>query len=54
MTIETGTAMLTSARSGALNIYVKKGIAQKVDLETGKEVKVIWDSEKRELCIKEL
>jgi len=54
MVIETGTASLSLAKSGALNLYIKKAIADKIDLPTGKDVKVIWDSGKRELIVKEI
>jgi len=53
MTIETGTASLTVAKSGALNLYIKKNIAEKIELKEG-DVKVLWDSEKKELIVKAL
>jgi|GEM_PF-5117329 len=53
MTLETGVANLTVAKSGALNLYIKKSIAEKIGLKEG-DVKVIWDTEKEELTIKAL
>ena len=51
MTLETGVAKLTVAKSDALNLYIKKSIAKKIGLKEG-DVKVIWDTEKEELTVK--
>jgi len=53
MTLETGVAKLTVAKSNALNLYIKKSVAEKIGLKEG-DVKVIWDSEKEELIVKAL
>jgi len=53
MTLETGVANLTVAKSGALNLYIKKSTSEKIGLKEG-DVKIIWDSEKEELTVKAL
>jgi hypothetical protein len=54
MATETGTATLSTARSGALQLYIKKDIAEMIDLPKGKDLKVTWDSETKTLTVTQL
>jgi hypothetical protein len=54
MAIETGTATLSTARSGALQLYIKKDIAEMIDLPLGKDLKVTWDSDKKTFTVSQL
>jgi hypothetical protein len=51
MAIETGTATLSKARSGALQLYIKKDIAEEIDLPLGKDLKVVWNSEEKTFTV---
>ena len=52
--IEIGTASIRVEKSGAISVYVKKGVAELVTLPIGKDVKVEWNSKEETLCIKRL
>jgi hypothetical protein len=54
MELETGTATLSTARSGALQLYIKKDIAEKIKLPLGKNLKVTWNEETKQLIVEKL
>ena len=55
MTIEKSTVKLNvNTDRGSGTLYLKKAFVELLDFEPNKELLAIYDTEKKELCIKEL